>query len=384
MVKKLLKKVVPGHVIQSVLQFRRRITTTLANHVIPWAASSRWTSQLYYAFFSRAFAREQQAVLYGRMRYNENLEYQDTADELSLLRRNTHRLEKGLLMRPRRDVFALSYIEETVHAYMQRVEAIQQNNGRGGAPALKSDTKELAWTRDVLTSYFQAVDTEHPTLQSAYRQFAEIEQDQDQLFTERANRGETGKRVPYTRNLDDIPVSYESLKELAYKRRSVRWFADKPVPRESLDKAIAIASQAPSACNRQPFEFRIYDDPALVQKVAELPGGTTGYAHNIPVIVAVVGRLRAYFSERDRHVVYIDASLAAMNFMLALETLGLSSCAINWPDVEHREKAIAETLKLEPDERPVMLIAVGYPDEDGMVAYSQKKDLSRIRSYNKQ
>lgn len=384
MVKKLIKKVVPDHFIRSVFKFRKRVAKGLASYVIPWAASSRWTSQLYYTFFSRAFAREQRAVLYGRMKYNENLECQDTADELALLRRNTHRLEKGLLMRPRRDVFAVDYIGETVHVYTQRMEAIRDNNGRAGGAVLEPDAKELAWTRDVLTSYFQAVDTEHPTLQSAYRQFARVEQNQEQLFTEQANRGKTGKRVPYIRNLDNAPVSYESLKQLAYKRRSVRWFADKSVSRESLDKAIAIASQAPSACNRQPFEFRIYDNPTLVQKVAALPGGTTGYAQNIPVIVAVVGRLRAYFSERDRHVVYIDASLAAMSFMLALETLGLSSCAINWPDVEHREKAIAETLKLDPDERPVMLIAVGYPDEDGMVAYSQKKDLSRIRSYNKQ
>ena len=384
MLKKLIKKVVPDHAIQSASQFRKRVVKTLASYVIPWAASSRWTSQLYYTLFSRAFAREQRAVLYGRTKYNENLEYQDTADELALLRRNTHRLEKGLLMRPRRDVFAVGYIEETVHAYAQRAEAIRNSRNNGSAKVSKSDLKELAWTRDVLKAYFQAVDTDHPTLQSACQQFAETSKRQVQPSIVQANRGKTGKRVPYIRNLDNAPVSYEALKQLAYKRRSVRWFADKPVSRESLDKAITIASQAPSACNRQPFEFRIYDDPDLVEKVAELPGGTAGYAHNIPVIVAPIGRLRAYFSERDRHVVYIDASLAAMNFMLALETLGLSSCAINWPDVEHREKAIDEVLKLAPDERPVMLIAVGHPDEEGMVAYSQKKDLSRIRSYNKQ
>ena len=382
MLKKLIKKIAPDHAIQSASQFRKRVVKTLASYVIPWAASSRWTSQLYYTLFSRAFAREQRAVLYGRTKYNENLECQDTADELALLRRNTHRLEKGLLMRPRRDVFALGYIQETVHAYAQRANGTDNSKGSERA---EPDIKELSWTRDVLENYFQAVDTEHPTIERAYRDFAEAEQDQQERFSgEQANRGKTGKRVPYTRDLSSISVSYEALKQLSYKRRSVRWFADKPVSRESLDKAITIASQAPSACNRQPFEFRIYDDPALVQEVAELPGGTTGYAHNIPVIVALIGRLRAYFSERDRHVVYIDASLAAMNFMLALETLGLSSCAINWPDVENREKAIDEVLKLAPDERPVMLIAVGYPDEEGMVAYSQKKDLSRIRSYNKQ
>jgi nitroreductase len=73
-----------------------------------------------------------------------------------------------------------------------------------------------------------------------------------------------------------------------------------------------------------------------------------------------------------------------MNFMLALETLGLASCPINWPDVESREREMEEALGLEPDERPVMLLAVGHPDPEGLVAYSQKKKLSRMRSYNKQ
>ena len=39
-------------------------------------------------------------------------------------------------------------------------------------------------------------------------------------------------------------------------------------------------------------------------------------------------------------------------------------------------------LNLEPDERVVLLIAVGYPDPEGMVATSRKKSLERLRRYN--
>jgi nitroreductase len=59
--------------------------------------------------------------------------------------------------------------------------------------------------------------------------------------------------------------------------------------------------------------------------------------------------------------------------MLASEALGLASCPINWPDVEKLEKKMAKALKLEPYERPIMLIAVGYPLEDGGIPYSDKK-----------
>ncbi|SVE23497.1 uncharacterized protein METZ01_LOCUS476351, partial [marine metagenome] len=41
----------------------------------------------------------------------------EKSENVFLLRRNVHRLEKGLLMRPRRPVFGLKYIEELVNVY---------------------------------------------------------------------------------------------------------------------------------------------------------------------------------------------------------------------------------------------------------------------------
>jgi nitroreductase len=110
--------------------------------------------------------------------------------------------------------------------------------------------------------------------------------------------------------------------------------------------------------------------------------GTRGYAENIPVFVVIVGDLSAFFSERDRHLIYTDGCLAAMSFVFALETLGLSSCCINWPDIAEREAAMAEFLRLRPHERPIMCVAVGYPDRQGMVPFSQKKSLNQLRRYN--
>jgi nitroreductase len=154
------------------------------------------------------------------------------------------------------------------------------------------------------------------------------------------------------------------------------------VPRELVDRALAAALQSPSACNRQSFVFRMFDEPRLVAAVASIPGGTKGYAQSLPAICAVVGRLRAYPEERDRHVIYIDGALAAMSFMLALETVGLSSCAINWPDVAAHDERIAKLLGLEADERVVMLIGFGHADPDGKIPYSAKKPLATMRQWN--
>jgi hypothetical protein len=56
---------------------------------------------------------------------------------------------------------------------------------------------------------------------------------------------------------------------------------------------------------------------------------------------------------------------------------------INWPDFEPLERKMQKLLHLTVDERPIMLMAIGYADSDSMVAYSQKKPLDNIRSYNR-
>lgn len=324
-------------------------------------SKSRLLTRLYYFIVNPAFAREQQAVLAGRVHYQA--QGLSVRENRFMLRRNTHRLEKGLLMRPRRPIFAVDYVEETVDTYAFLLTKNAED---------QADDTDLKWSHDVLEEYFAVVE-QHPQIDRARRQFFSVE------------NGYSGEKrfVPYRRNLDTQPqVTFEALLNLARRRRSVRWYQQRSVPRELIDKAVELASLSPTACNRQPYQFLIFDDPELVNSVAQLPKGTQGFYQNLPVIVALVGELQAYFSERDRHVIYIDAALAAMAFMFALETLGLSSCPINWPDIEDREEEAAKLLGLAVDQRIIMFLAVGYPDPDGLVAYSQKKQLTNLRRYN--
>ena len=107
-----------------------------------------------------------------------------------------------------------------------------------------------------------------------------------------------------------------------------------------------------------------------------------GYRHQIPTVIVVKGNLDSYFSPRDRHVIYIDASLAARGVMYALDSLGLASSVINWPDFEPLEAKMAKTLRLAPQERVIMLIAVGYADPEGIIPFSEKKSLDVLRRFN--
>jgi nitroreductase len=336
-------------------QLRRRLKLVSENKL---------ANGLYYGLVNSELSREAQAVAAGQLRYIQDRN--DGGLNYYLLRRNVHRLEKGLVMRPRRAVFGRDFIEETVTIFGQIARA-----ETGGW------SSELHWSNDVLSHYFEAVDRSEPRIERARALYELIGKDHVTL----PDLGEA--QVPFARDLSrPATVDYDAFMELCRRRRSVRWFEDRPVPRDVIDKALLAAVQAPSACNRQPFHFRIFDDPAQAQEIAALAMGTKGFADKLPHLAVLVGQLRAYPYERDRHAIYIDASLSAMSFMFALETMGAASCPINWPDHEPYETRMRERLDLAPDERVVMLLAFGWPDPQGLVPFSSKRGLDRVRSYN--
>ncbi len=317
-------------------------------------SSNGFLASLYFSLFSRRFYGEHHAVLSGRLRYYEDLQGGGTSSPL--LRRNIHRLEKGLVMKPRRPVFAEDFILETVQAF-DRARATPEFS-----------MEELRWAADVLEEYFSVV-SDTTVIKKARLAFAAPG---DTPAAPDDGRQHTSK--PYPRSSSPAPaMSFEDLHSLFVRRRSVRWYLQKQVPAELICKAIDAAAQAPSACNRQPFRFIVSTQQEWASRIAECAGGTAGYSQQLPAIIVVVGDLSAYPYERDRHLIYIDASLAAMQLMLAAETLGLSTCPINWPDVDSAELRIREILKLPAHERVVMLIAIGYGDPESGVAYSQKK-----------
>lgn len=314
-------------------------------------------SSVYYLLISNAFKGEQKRVLCGISQY-----YKDV-DAPFLLRRNTHRLEKGLIMQPRRNVFAESYILETVKAFDVY------------STSLEPDRNLITWSHNILKSYFSVVD------------ITNIIEESKNIFDhslEKANIAlDNSISVPFKRGDSQTSnVSYDDLLKLSLRRRSIRWFQNKTVERDLIDAAIRVSLLSPSACNRQPFRYQIFDEPSIVKSVINIPGGTAGWSHSPPAVVALIGQLNAFSEERDKHVIYIDSCLSAMSFMYALETLGLGSCAINFPDIPSYHKKIQSVANLQSFETTIMLIALGYPDDEALVPSSVKKTLENIRSYN--
>lgn len=313
--------------------------------------------QALYKIANTQFNRELRSVRAGIRSHNAA---KRQGNERYSLRRHIHMIEKGLSMRPRRTTFAADYIEETVYAY--------QNY----APDPQGES-ELRWISAVLQDYFMAtIESREPAIVAARQQFESARQAALSAATEYSAHP--------VGNLSSA-VSISDLSNLAHSRSSVRWFTDKPVSRDQIDRAIDLAREAPSACNRLPWTFRIFEDSSDAREVASYALGTRGWNQQIKHVAVLVGNLGAYSNERDRHLIYIDGSLAAMSFVLGLQAQDIASCCINWPDVPSQERKISDALGLEAHERVVMLIAFGHADPDGLTPFSGKVEMDSVRRY---
>jgi nitroreductase len=80
------------------------------------------------------------------------------------------------------------------------------------------------------------------------------------------------KMIKYQGNtvkLDDMISVTESFFKLMDKRRSVRFFSDKSVPKNVIENIIKTASTAPSGAHKQPWTFCVVSNSSIKSKIRE-------------------------------------------------------------------------------------------------------------------
>jgi len=176
------------------------------------------------------------------------------------------------------------------------------------------------------------------------------------------------------------------LMDLIKKRRSVRSYLDKPIPKEDLAKCIEAARLAPSACNAQPWKFIIVDEPELKNRVTEKAFSgiysMNKFAGGAPVLVVVISEKQKFASAiagRVRGTKYylLDVGIACEHFILQAAELGIGSCWIGW----FNEKAIKKELDIPRFKKIDVVISLGYPSK-GLSKERPRKPIAEISSFN--
>lgn len=194
--------------------------------------------------------------------------------------------------------------------------------------------------------------------------------------------------------------------KVADARRSVRMFSDRPVPRTAIEWAIRTAGTAPSGAHRQPWTFVAIDDPArkaAIKEAAEreerefyesrapqewldalAPLGTDfhkDYLTVAPWLIVVFRRDYEVLPDGTRlKNYYMTESVGiAVGFLIqALHRAGLATLTHTPAPMTF----LRELCKRPANEKPYVLLPVGYPSEDCLVPGITRKALDEIAVFN--
>ena len=143
-------------------------------------------------------------------------------------------------------------------------------------------------------------------------------------------------------------------------RVSVRRYTAEPVSAEQMTAILHAAMSAPSGVNRQPWEFVVVDDPALLVRLADALPYAKMTAH-APVAIVVCGNRERFLDGVDASLWEQDLSAASENILLAAHAIGLGGV---WTCIYPHEERIAPVrsiLNLPDDLIPFNLIPIGHP-----------------------
>lgn len=149
-------------------------------------------------------------------------------------------------------------------------------------------------------------------------------------------------------------------------RRSVRQYKEGPVARETMQTILECGINAPSGMNRQSWEVRVVDDPAVMAEIQSLmaasnpgvdPQAVKGCFRDAPTMVFVANDPAYDFSP-------IDCGLLSENIMLSAWSLGVGSVCLGSPVrfLANSPEALAK-LGFSEGYTPIICIGLGYPAE---------------------
>ncbi len=161
-------------------------------------------------------------------------------------------------------------------------------------------------------------------------------------------------------------------------RSSVRDFSDKEVDNNDICRAINLAKKTPSVCNRQSSHIYQTDDKKLIEKALLYQNGNSGFGHTIPCLLIVTSDLRAFDASGERYQHSIDGGMFSMSLVLALHSIGLSSCCLNWSCNGRNDLKLRKLINIKPEHTVLMMLAVGYPREKIKICASERRPLAEI------
>jgi iodotyrosine deiodinase len=205
--------------------------------------------------------------------------------------------------------------------------------------------------------------------------------------------------------IEEMKQRAVSFRQEMQRRRTVRHFSDRLVPREIIEECLLTAGTAPNGANLQPWHFVVISNPKVKHEIrvaaeeeekefynrrapqewleALAPLGTDEhkpFLETAPLLIAIFGKNHSELPDgRKVKNYYVNESVGIATGILitAIHNAGLAS-------LTHTPSPMGflnQILNIPPDSKPFLLLVVGYPDENAEVPVIQKKSLEEIVTF---
>ena len=217
------------------------------------------------------------------------------------------------------------------------------------------------------------------------------------------------KFIPYSRelySLEEMIKKSKSYYEYMNKRRSVRFFSPKSFPKEIIENIVLTAGTAPSGANKQPWTYVIVDDPLLKKQIREAAekeekefydnriteewrrdlehlgtGWEKPYLELAPYLIVAFKQDYGLDNQgnKSKHY-YVNESMGiSLGFLIsAIHHAGL----VTLTHTPNPMTFIRDILHRPKNEKPVVILPVGFPDENAVVPNIHRKKLYEILIWN--
>ena len=205
--------------------------------------------------------------------------------------------------------------------------------------------------------------------------------------------------------LEEMRERAKTFREDLQRRRTIRTFSSRPVPREIIEECIRAAGTAPNGANMQPWHFVAVSDPDVKKQIREgaekeerdfyarraprewlealAPLGTDWqkpFLEEAPYLIVIFGLSNTILPDGKKlKNYYVTESVGIATGMLitAIHNAGLASLTHTPSPMGFLNKILDRPA----NERPFLVLVVGYPAEGTTVPDISKKPLDEVATF---
>jgi nitroreductase len=189
------------------------------------------------------------------------------------------------------------------------------------------------------------------------------------------------------------------------RRRTIRHFSDQPVPRDVIEDCLCTASTAPSGANQQPWSFVVVSDLTFKRQIREAAekiernfytGKATQnwvddlkhlgtdynkpFLETAPYLIVIFSQLYSFLPDgfKKKHYYVLESVGIVVGILItAIHHAGLVALTYTPSKMGFLNKILSRP----SNEKPFMILVVGYPSKDAVVPPISKKSLDDIATF---